>query len=278
MELECASKDSQVVKEHPDWVLRYNGTPIPGTRNRVYLDFSRPEVRAWAKAVIDRLVQQDKVDWIKMDYNVNIGEEFDPAAFSQRTGTVLRDHLKAYFAMLDGVRRAYPKLIIEDCSSGGTRIDLQIMSRMDTAYISDNLRPKSKVQLEYGCTLEFAPEICNHWVVDNGSDESITPSDSPEWLKTLFRLPMLGELGMSARVAHWTPAQMEIAKQSIDDYKRIRPIIASGDVYHLTPPPQAGESPTGWMAIQYVSRDAAHSAMFVFRLAESDPKQTFHAG
>jgi alpha-galactosidase len=87
---------------------------------------------------------------------------------------------------------------------------------------------------------------------------------------------MLGELGMSARVDRWTPAQKEIARQSIADYKRIRPLIASGDIYHLTPPPHVGESPSGWMAIQYVSTDAAHSAMLAFRLTQSAPQQTLN--
>jgi alpha-galactosidase len=147
VELECATIDSPVVKAHPDWILRYDGTPIPGTRNRVYLDFRKPEVRAWARPVIDRLVKQDGVDWLKMDYNVDIGENFDPADASQRTGTLLHDDLAAYFAMLDQVRRDYPKLIIEDCSSGGARLDLEIMSRMDTPTFPTTSRPKAKRSL-----------------------------------------------------------------------------------------------------------------------------------
>ena len=44
------------------------------------LNFAKPEVRQWAHAVVDRLVQNYELEWIKIDYNIDVGSEFDPAA------------------------------------------------------------------------------------------------------------------------------------------------------------------------------------------------------
>ncbi|MBI4657678.1 MAG: discoidin domain-containing protein [Verrucomicrobia bacterium] len=63
---------------------------------------------------------------------------------------------------LDDVRAAHPQLVIENCSSGGLRFDLGIIGHAHTNWLSDKVSPLPSVQLAYGSTIEFAPEICNH--------------------------------------------------------------------------------------------------------------------
>ena len=272
LEIECASTDSRVVREHPDWVLRYNGVPMPGSRTRVYLNFAKPEVREWARAVVDRLVREDKVDWLKLDYNVDVGQYFDPPG-PGRSGTVLYDHLRHYFAFLDGIRAAYPNLVLENCASGGLRLDLAIMSHTHTTWLSDVVDPRQSVQLAYGCTVEFTPEVCNHWMVGDEHNGSVNAANPPGWWDFMFRVPMNGQFGISSRLAGWTPELKKRAMENVALYKRLRTLIAGADVYHLTPPPAAGRDPEGWMAIQYCSEDRRRSAVMAYRLGRSEPGQ-----
>jgi alpha-galactosidase len=274
VEIECASTDSRVVREHPDWVLRYNGTPISGSLTRVYLNFGKPEVRQWARAVVDRLVRNDGVDWLKFDYNVDVGEYFDPPG-PGRSGTVLYDHLRSYLEFLDKIRADYPNLVLENCSSGGLRFDLAIIAHTHTTWLSDVVDPRQSVQLAYGCTVEFAPEVCNHWMVGDEKDGTVNLSNPPGWWDFMFRIPMNGQFGISSRVSGWSPELKKRAADNVALYKRLRPVITGADVYHLTPPPAAGKNPTGWMALQYSSPDRGRSAVMAYRLAQSEPERVF---
>jgi alpha-galactosidase len=274
LEIECASTDSRVVREHPDWVLRYNGAPLPGTRTRVYLNFGKPEVRKWARAVVDRLVREDKVDWFKLDYNVDVGQYFDPPA-PGRSGTVLYDHLRHYFAFLDEIRAAYPNVVLENCSSGGLRMDLAIIAHTHTTWLSDVVDPRQSVQLAYGCTMEFTPGVCNHWMVGDEHDGTVDLARPPAWWDFLFRVAMNGQFGLSSRVSDWNAALKQRAAENVALYKRLRTLVSGADVYHLTPPPAAGRDPEGWMALQYASEDRRRSALMAYRLGRSQPGRIF---
>ena len=274
VEIECAATDSRVIRDHPDWVLRYNGVAIPGQVGRVYLNFAKPEVRRWARAVIDRLVGGDRVDWLKFDYNVDVGEDFDSPS-SPRSGTVLHDHLRNYAGFLDQLRADYPNLVIENCASGGLRFDLDIIAHTHTTWVSDVVEPRRSVQLAYGCTVEFTPEVCNHWMVGDKENGSVDTAASPGWWDFMFRVPMNGQFGISSRLAEWTPELKKRAIENVALYKRVRPVITGADVYHLTPPPAAGANPVGWMALQYNSGDCNRSVVMAYRLGRSEPQQVF---
>ena len=77
VEMEKLGIDSKMLQEHPDWCLTYDGKPLMGS-DRYHLNFAKPEVRQWARSVIDRFVKEYGIEWLKIDYNTEIGEHFDP--------------------------------------------------------------------------------------------------------------------------------------------------------------------------------------------------------
>jgi alpha-galactosidase len=267
-EIENAGPQSRVFREHPGWFFQRNGAPL-AKGDRYHLDFARPAVRAWAKAVVDRLVRDYKLGWIKIDYNVDEGDEFD----SPR-GDALYRHILGYYAWLDDIRAAHPELIIENCSSGGLRFDLGIVAHTHTTWLSDMVEPLPSLQLAYGCTLEFAPEVCNHWMVGDAERGFVDLAKPPEWWDFLFRVPMNGQFGISSRVFDWSPELKRRAAENVALYKRLRGLIASADVYHLTPPPSHNR-PQGWMAIEYAAPDRRRAAVMAYRLEHGAPRQSF---
>ncbi len=85
--------------------------------------------------MIDRLVNEYGVGYIKMDYNIEpgVGTEVD----AESAGEGLLEHERAYLAWLDGIFKKYPDLIIENCSSGGLRMDYAMLSRYSIQSTSD---------------------------------------------------------------------------------------------------------------------------------------------
>jgi alpha-galactosidase len=194
---------------------------------------------------------------------------------AERSGTVLYDHHRCFYAFLDEIRAAYPNLVLENCAGGGQRFDLATLARTHLQWISDVVDARESVQLAYGSTLEFLPEACNHWMVGDDNHGTVNPSNPPGWWDFLFRVPMNGQFGISSRLLEWSPEVRKRAADNIALYKRLRPVIIGADVYHLTPPPAAGKNPTGWMALQYVHEDRKRSAVMLYRLGESEDRQTF---
>ena len=273
VEIENIGKESLMYREHPDWCLQYNGRPIEWG-DRMQLDFSKPEVRSWARSVVERLAHDYGIQWLKIDYNIEIGDEFDPPATTSRHGDVLHKQVIEYYAWLDEIRAEFPNLVIENCASGGLRFDLGIMAHANTTWLSDEVRPKPSLQLAYGCTLEFTSGVCNHWMVGDTTDGDMYPGDTKDWWDFMLRVPMNGQLGISSKVFDWPPNLVQETADNVALYKKIRSTIAHADVYHLTEPP-AHNNPKGWMAIQYVAKGADKSVVMVYRLDESLAARTF---
>jgi alpha-galactosidase len=271
VEIENAGIESRLFRQHPDWCLPYGGKPWI-TANRCQLDFAIPAVRQWATATVDRLVSRYRLDWIKIDYNIDVGDRFDPARSGQ-SGRRLHDHIAAYYAWLDSVRAAHRDLVVENCSSGGLRLDLGVMAHAHTAWLSDVVDPIASVELGYGCTVQFTPEVCNHWMVGDADSGVVNPGKPRGWWDFMLRVPMNGQFGISGRIPEWSPAVRRRAADNVALYKRLRGTIAGADVYHLTPPPRRN-NPTGWTALEYVRADRGRAVVLAYRLAQSSGSAT----
>jgi len=157
---------------------------------------------------------------------------------------------------------------VENCSSGGLRLDLGVMGHAHTAWLSDVVDPIASVELGYGCTVQFAPEVCNHWMVGDADSGVVDPTRPPGWWDFMLRVPMNGQFGISGRIPEWSAAVRQRAAANVALYKRIRGTIAGADVYHLTGPPRRN-APTGWTALEYVQPDARRAVVLAYRLARS---------
>jgi alpha-galactosidase len=273
VEIENLGVDSAMFRAHPDWCLSYNGAPLL-IDDRYHLNFAKAEVRQWARSVIDRLVRDDGIEWLKIDYNIDIGERLDPSPLAERRGHVLYDHLMNYYRWLDDLRAAYPQLVIENCSSGGTRFDLGIIAHTHTTWLSDEVGPRESLQLGYGCTLEFTPQVCNHWMVGDQENGEVSLSNPSGWWDFMFRVPMNGQFGISSRVFNWNADLVKTAAANVALYKRLRHVIMGADVYHLTAQP-SHEDPRDWSALQYVSPDRKDSVVFAYRLRSGAATRVF---
>jgi alpha-galactosidase len=222
---------------------------------------------------VDRLVNKYNLSWIKIDYNIDVGDSFDPHG-KDRPGDVLYQHLVHYYAWLDEERTAHPNLIIENCSSGGLRFDTGILAHTHTNWLSDNVDPIASLELGFGCTVQFSPEVCNHWMVGDTDRGEVDLAKPPGWWDFMFRVPMNGQFGFSSRVFDWNQPLKDRAAANIALYKQVRQTISGADVYHLTGQPEL-HKPTGWMAIEYVSQANHNSVLTAYRLQDGLPEKTF---
>lgn len=61
--------NSDLYRQHPDWVINFAGRPRTEARNQLALNLARTDVRDHILAVLDRLVNQNDVALLKWDIN-----------------------------------------------------------------------------------------------------------------------------------------------------------------------------------------------------------------
>ncbi len=135
LELEVMGVHCPMAERVPgDWFFQRNGRPVID-HGRYQLDFRNPEVVAHADAVVDRLVREYGAGYIKMDYNIDIGGGTEREADSLADG--LLRHTRAYLAWLDRVFARHPELVMENCGSGGMRMEYSLLSRQSIQSVTD---------------------------------------------------------------------------------------------------------------------------------------------
>ncbi|NDO18589.1 leucine-rich repeat protein [Lachnospiraceae bacterium MD329] len=132
IKMESCSSTSEVYKALKDCLLRRNGVIIGG--NRAFLDFRCEEVRNYTMDAVDCLYSMG-VRYIKNDYNHNLCIGCDGAdSLSQG----LAEHRAEFLRFIEQVKKKYPDMIIESCSSGAMRADYGFIKYMDLQSVSDH--------------------------------------------------------------------------------------------------------------------------------------------
>lgn len=182
-------------------------------RSRWQLDFRNPEVISHADEVIDRLVRDYGVGYIKMDYNIEpgIGTEQNADSF----GDGLLQHERAYLKWLDNVFKRHPDLIIENCSSGGLRMDYAMLSRYSIQSTSDQDDYKKYCTIAANSPSALCPEQSAIWSypMTQGDNEEVVFNMINAMLLRIHQSGHLGKIG---------PERKALVKEAISVYKKIR--------------------------------------------------------
>lgn len=257
VEIESAGKASRLAAAHPDWFITRYGKTI----ERV-LDLAKPQVRQYVQENIIRLIERYRLDMFRLDYNMDARE----GGFNERDGrreNTLWRHVEAMYAIFDNVRARYPKLQLENCSSGGGRTDLGMNSRFTTAWISDWMRMPRTLRILNGMSMAMPPEYLNRLfgVCMMGSYKG-----NPETQLHAIVLAHPTISGITPNLLEANPNLLGLVKKYVSLYKDfIRPWHRDARLYHHTPVIPGVEA-SGWCALENVSADRTRAAAGVFRL------------
>lgn len=240
-EPEMINRNSDLYRQHPDWVLHYPGRPRSEARNQLILDYGRAEVVDFMFQAFDRLLSTHQIDFIKWDMNRNASE-----AGSVVGKAIWHSHAAGVYRLMDRLRQQYPALDIQSCSGGGGRIDLGIMARTDQVWTSDNTDALDRIRIQEGYSLVYPARTMEAWVTHAHNHQ--TGRISP--LSARFDVAMRGALGIGSSLNQLSEAELAEYASYIAFYKRIRPIIQEGDLYRLQRLEEFGAS-----VLQYVLPD-----------------------
>jgi alpha-galactosidase len=260
MEAEAMSENTRLYREHPDWAL----TTDDGRRvGELVLNMADPDAAKYVEDSVIRVIRDFKLDFYKLDYNVRIQE----GGQTPRDGFFEHEswrHFEALHRIYDRVRREFPRVVLENCASGGGRNDLGMMSRFHYACESDWSVFPFGIRAINTMTLFLPPEALCYY--HNHIEHAHQTADLDTHLRViLFATPIF--VGFGAQNANRSTTYFATTRKYIEMAKGFcRPIMANRPaVYHHTP--DIGVlGPADWCVLEYAARDRTRGYAGVFRL------------
>lgn len=210
-----------------DWFFIRHGKRVYD-RSRFQLDYRNPTVRRHMTDVVDRLIREYGVGYIKTDYNIEPGIGTELHADS--CGSGMLEHERCYLSWLDSLWEKYPDLIIENCSSGGLRMDYAMLSRCSIQSTSDQDDYLKYAVIAANAPTGVTPEQAAVWAYPMNHQQ---PADLQTLRQeTVFNMvnAMLLRIHQSGHLASLDDTRKALVKEGIRVYKTIR-----SDIPHMRP-------------------------------------------
>ncbi len=256
-EPENVDVNSDLYRAHPDWVLHFPNRE--GNPKRRVLNLARPEVYNYLLGSLSKLLSENNIGYVKWDQNNFLSDPGWPDAPPGEQREVRIRYISNLYRLVDELKKRFPKVWFESCSSGGGRVDLGMMSRMDQAWVSDNTIALNRLFIQYGYLSAMPANTMASWVVSRDSYLYAQPTS----LDYKFNVAMSGVLGIGDDISKWTDSERVLAKSRIAVYKQIRPLVQQGTLYRLVSPFKANRE-----ALQYVSEDSTAAVLLCYNMAE----------
>ncbi len=257
IEPEMVNPNSDLYRAHPDWVFHYPNRTRHEGRNQLLLNLAREDVYAYLYNCFHQLLKENNIKFIKWDMNKALTDPGFPSANVKEQRSVRIKYVENLYRLIESLRKEFPDVWFENCASGGGRVDLGMLSRMDFCWVSDNTDPVDRIFIHYAYLNAFPANTMISWVTQEDWHHQNHPLDFK------FDVSMSGVLGVGYDLTKWTEAEKAVAKEKIARYKEIREIVQLGRHYRLISPYENNRS-----VLQYVNKEGTESVVFVYNLAE----------
>ena len=245
-EPEMISVDSDLYRTHPDWAIQAEGRAHTYSRNQLVLNLANPDVVAYIKLAIDKILTENAIDYVKWDYNrniTNIGNGDSALATKMQSHA----YMLGLYDLVSYLTGKHSNILFESCSGGGGRNDLGMMRYFPQVWASDNTDAISRLQIQYGSSYLYP-------TISMGSHVSASPNHQmgrTTPIETRGNVAMMGNLGYELDLTSLPESDKEVIVTQVSHYKDIRPVVQFGKHYRLINPEQGANE----AAVQFVYED-----------------------
>ncbi|MFI0538553.1 glycoside hydrolase family 36 protein [Streptomyces sp. WSLK1-3] len=200
----------------PEAFFRRGGLRVT-EHGRHHLDLRHPAARAHLDQVVDRLVGEWGVGYLKLDYNINIGPGTENGPESAGAG--LLGHHRAHLDWMASLLDRYPHLVLENCGSGGLRMDYAQLAVAQLQSTSDQQDPLRYPPIAAAAATAVAPEQAAVWAYPQ-------PDQTLDEIAFTLTSALLGRVHLSGFLDRMSDEQQALVRSAIGVYKEIRTEIA----------------------------------------------------
>ena len=257
IEPEMVNPNSDLYRAHPDWVFHFPNRQRLEGRNQLMLNLAREDVCQYLYKYFHDLLKENNIKFIKWDMNKPLTNPGFPSAPTDEQRAVRIKYVENLYRLVETLRKEFPDVWFENCSSGGGRIDLSMLSRFDFNWVSDNTDPTERIFIQDSYLTLFPANTMISWVTQEDWHR-MNPS-----LEYKFDVSMAGVLGVGYDITKWDEGQKKIASEKIAQYKAIRETVQKGNVYRIVSPYEENRC-----VLQYVDDSKRNAVIFAYNMAE----------
>lgn len=243
IEPEMTNMDSDLYRNHPDWILHVPGRHSSECRHQYVLDYSRKEVVDYIYNLLAKILREAKISYIKWDMNRSITECYSVAYPADRQGEIFHRHILGVYDLYERLTSEFPHILFESCASGGARFDPGLLYYAPQGWASDDSDAIERLKIQYGTSFAYP-------ISSIGSHVSVTPNHQVYRLTPLHtraNVAYFGTFGYELDLNKLTPAEQEEVKEQIKFMKEYREIFQFGTFYRLSSPFE--NNVTAWMVV-----------------------------
>ena len=225
VEPEMITSSSKLFQRHSDWVLGL--APDRSTlysREQLVLDMSKKVVQDYLINTLSKLIKENDIDYLKWDFNRQLAPIFSQGKAASEQGKISYRYVLGLYTVLANLRKKFKKLIIENCASGGGRIDGGMLFYTDQTWISDLTDSVGRFRiLSNMATIYPVEAFSSHFSKSpNDQDGRIIP------LKTRLVLSSVGSLGFELNLDHFSSNAITQIKEFVEQYKNNYSLLHDG--------------------------------------------------
>ena len=243
-----------------DHLLQRDGLPVT-VRQRRFWNLTDPfAVDYLTQRVID-LLESCGFGYLKVDYNETIGLGATNAG-GESLGEGLRRHILGVHRFFEKIRERLPDLVIENCSSGGHRLEPSMLARTAMSSFSDAHELPEIPIIAANLHRLILPRQSQIWAV-------LHASDSDRRLTYSLAATFLGRMCLSGEIDRLSDAQREIVHRAERLYRQAAPVIKDGTSRHFGSVGASWRHPQGWQAVVRTHDDGKSALVVVHSFARA---------
>lgn len=235
--------------------LLHKDNVVLTTYFRRFWDMQDPWVDEYLTDKVIGTLKKYGFGYMKIDYNETIGIGCDGA---ESPGEALRKNMEATVLFIEKVKEEVPGIVLENCASGGHRLEPKMMSVMSMASFSDAHECEEIPIKAANLHRVIHPTQSQIWAV-------IRQDDSLKRIAYSISNTFLGRMCISGDVTQLAPEKWNLIEQGISFYGKIKDIIKEGQSYRYGPKIKSARHPEGWQALLRVGKNKqAYVVIHVF--------------
>lgn len=236
-EIDNVGSASQAYQKTEHLLCR-DGVPLTTTMRRFW-NMTDPWVQKYLHEKVIGLLKEYGFGYIKMDYNDSIGLGCDGF---ESLGEGLRRNMEASFAFVERMKAELPGLLVENCASGGHKLEPRMLGATAMSSFSDAHECPEIPIIAANLHRVMQPRQSQIWAV-------IRREDSSRRIVYLLAATMLGRMCISGDVTNLSREQWETIDSGIALYKMAAPVIRDGRTQWFGEPSESYRHPKGWQGI-----------------------------
>ena len=236
-EIDNVGSKSNSYNQH-DLLLKRDGRALTTTMRRFW-DLRKSEVQDILKEKVIDTLNKYGFEYMKMDCNDTIGIGVDGA---ESLGEGLRQNQASSIDFIRRVKKEVPGIILENCASGGHKLEPLMMSECSMASFSDAHECEEIPIIAANLHRVILPRQSQIWAV-------IRETDSLKRIAYSVINTFLGRMCISGDVWRLSKDQWDVVEKGIDFYKKIAHIIKYGKTYFYGSEIKSYRHPKGWQGI-----------------------------